>query len=137
MVDSSLASKPFGLKSVTTEFGTATRLLVTWLQPSTRVRIPVGVLAFDGLLYTFEYLPSVAEIEEFRPLLGFRDFTVTYESDELFPLFLERVLKTSRPDFLHVLKDLKIDPDSATPWEQLVCSGGSSEGDTLSVTLLS
>ncbi len=134
MVTSSFGPSPFGPKSVT---AAATRLLVTWERPSTRARIPVGVLAFDGLLYTFEYLSSVADVEEFRPLLGFPILAETYESEELFPLFLERVLKPSRPDFLHVLKDLKIDPDSATPWLQLVRSGGSSEGDTLAVTLLS
>lgn len=127
---------PSVLEDMAADVVTATELLVVWQQPSSRAMIPVGVLAFDGRLYTFEYLPNVAEIDEFRPLLGFRDFTVTYESDELFPLFHERVLDPTRPDFTRVLDDLKIDPASATPWEQLVRSGGSSEGDTLQVTPL-
>lgn len=113
---------------------TETELLVVWQQPSTRAMIPVGVLRFDGETYTFEYLRNVVDIEEFRPLLGFRDLTTTYRSEELFPLFRERVLDQTRPDFVRVLDELSLDPASATPWEQLVRSGGSSEGDTLQVT---
>jgi hypothetical protein len=113
---------------------TETKLLVVWQQPSTRAMIPVGILAFDGRIYTFEYLPNIGGVKEFRPLLGFRDLAETYQSDELFPLFRERVLDPTRPDFVRVLDQLSLDPESATPWEQLVRSGGSSEGDTLQVT---
>jgi hypothetical protein len=115
---------------------TETELLVIWQQPSNRAMIPVGVLRFDGRTYTFEYLPNVVDLDEFRPLLGFRDLASTYQSDELFPLFRERVLDPTRPDFVRVLDELSLDPTSATPWEQLVRSGGSSEGDTLQVTPL-
>ncbi|MCI0156406.1 hypothetical protein KNO15_06825 [Leifsonia shinshuensis] len=113
---------------------TETELLVIWQQPGTRAMIPVGILTFDGATYTFDYLPNVADVAEFRPLLGFRDLTKTYKSDELFPLFRERVLDPTRPDFVRVLDGLSLDPESATLWEQLVRSGGSSEGDTLQVT---
>lgn len=112
---------------------TETELLVIWQQPTTRAMIPVGVLGFDGETYTFAYLPNAADIAEFRPLLGFRDFTQSYTSDELFPLFRERVLDPTRPDFSRVIDELSLDPVSATPWEQLVRSGGGSEGDTLQV----
>lgn len=110
-----------------------TELLVIWQQPTSRAMIPVGVLTFDGETYTFVYLPNAADIAEFRPLIGFRDLSKTYESDELFPLFRERVLDPTRPDFFRVIDELSLDPASATPWEQLVRSGGASEGDTLQV----
>lgn len=127
---------PSVLESPAADVVTETELLVIWQQPSTRAMIPVGILTFDGETYTFDYLPNVADVAEFRPLLGFRDLTKTYKSDELFPLFRERVLDPTRPDFVRVLDGLSLDPSSATPWEQLVRSGGSSEGDTLQVTPL-
>lgn len=125
---------PSVLEAPIADVVTETELLVIWQQPSTRAMIPVGVLKFDGETYAFEYLLNVAHVAEFRPLLGFRDLTKRYESDELFPLFHERVMDPTRPDFVRVLDELSLDPASATPWEQLVRSGGSSEGDTLQVT---
>ncbi|QWL30912.1 hypothetical protein [Rathayibacter toxicus] len=125
---------PSVLEAPIADVVTQTELLVVWQQPSTRAMIPVGVLTFDGKTYAYEYLPNVAHVAEFRPLLGLRDLTKSYKSDELFPLFRERVLDPTRPDFVRVLDELSLDPASATPWEQLVRSGGSSEGDTLQVT---
>jgi hypothetical protein len=125
---------PSVLETPIADVVTETELLVVWQQPSTRAMIPVGILRFDGETYTFEYLPHVARVADFRPLLGFRDLTKRYESEELFPLFQERVMDPTRPDFVRVLDELSLDPASATPWEQLVRSGGSSEGDTLQVT---
>lgn len=127
---------PSVLEAPNPDVVTETELLVVWQQPSTRAMIPVGILTFDGETYAFEYLPNVGHVAEFRPLLGFRDLSKRYESGELFPLFHERVMDPTRPDFVRVLDELSLDPASATPWEQLVRSGGSSEGDTLQVTPL-
>ncbi|WP_460579689.1 HIRAN domain-containing protein [Humibacter ginsengisoli] len=97
---------------------------------------PIALLSYDGSTYTFAYLPAASTIAGFRPLLGFRDLSEVYTSDELFPLFQERVLDPTRSDFARVVHGLKLDPAEATPWEQLVHSGGGSEGDTLQVTPL-
>ena len=113
-----------------------TELVVLWQQPTTRAMIPVGLLGYDGVKYRFEYLQAATSAEGFRPLLGFKDLSAHYESDELFPLFHERIMDPSRDDFEHVLEGLQLDPRTATPWEQLVFSGGGSEGDTLQVTPL-
>lgn len=109
-------------------------LLVLWQDPSTRAMVPIGVLSFDGDVYGFEYLPAAAKQEGFRPLLGFRDLDRKYESETLFPLFEERVLDPTRPDFSRVIDELALDESEATPWELLVRTGGTSEGDTLQVT---
>lgn len=113
-----------------------TELLVTWQQPETRAMLPVARLSFDGESYRFNYLPAAKSIRGFRPLIGFKDVEKSYESGELFPLFQERVLDPARDDFERVVTELDLDPASATPWEQLVRSGGGSEGDTLQVTPL-
>lgn len=109
-------------------------LLVLWQQPTTRAMIPVGELSFDGQEYKFAYLAAADQVPGFRPLLGFKDFSRTYTSDELFPLFQERVLDPARSDFGQVLHELDLDLTTATPWELLVRTGGGSEGDTLQVT---
>lgn len=119
-----------------TREGAITELLVTWQQPETRAMLPVARLSFDGEAYRFNYLPTAKSIDGFRPLIGFKDVEKTYESGELFPLFQERVLDPARDDFERVLTELDLDPAKATPWEQLVRSGGGSEGDTLQVTPL-
>ena len=113
---------------------TVSELLVLWQQPSNRAMVPVAILAFDGKSYSFRYLDTAKSLAQFRPLIGFRDFDEIYESDELFALFQERVLDPSRADYASVVQGLALDPLLATPWEQLVRTGGSSEGDTIQVT---
>lgn len=109
-------------------------LLVLWQDPATRAMLPVGVLSYDGHQYRFEYLPAAHRSRDFRPLLGFKDLGASYLSEDLFPLFRERVLDPTRPDFARVVERLDMDASRATPWEQLVRTGGTSEGDTLQVT---
>ena len=111
-----------------------TKLLILWQRPSDRAMVPVAILSYDGELYEFEYLSAARSLDEFRPLLGFRDLDRRYTSDEMFPLFQERVLDPTRPDFGRVLDELALSESEATPWELLVRTGGTSEGDTLQVT---
>ena len=113
---------------------TIAELLVLWQQPSSRAMLPVAILSFDGELYRFRYVDGAAELDGFRPLLGLHDFDREYESDELFPLFRERVLDPARSDYQRVVDELDLDPAHATPWEQLIRTGGTSEGDTIQVT---
>ncbi|WP_309615726.1 hypothetical protein [Salinibacterium sp.] len=111
-----------------------TELLVLWQQPSTRAMLPIAVLSFDGEYYRFRYLDGVADLEGFRALVGFREFEREYQNEDLFPLFQERVLYPGRSDYGRVVQELDLDPSKATPWEQLIRTGGSSEGDTIQVT---
>lgn len=113
---------------------TISELLVLWQKPENRAMIPVATLSYDSVSYRFEYLPAARTERSFRPLIGFRDLDQTYTSDDLFPLFRERVMDPSRSDFERVVDGLDLDPDAATPWEQLVSSGGGTEGDTLQMT---
>lgn len=105
-------------------------LVVTWQHPESRDISPVAILRWDGVTYAFDYLAAASEVVDFRPLLGLPDLERHYESAELFPIFQERVLDPRRPDYSRYVSDLRLD-ESASPWEQLARSGGSSESDTL------
>ena len=109
---------------------TARRLVVTWQHPGKRLIEPVGLLEYDGQCYRFGYIRHALSVEGFRPLLGFRDLYAPYASDELFPLFAQRVMDPRRPDYRRYVGRLGLDED-ATPWEQIARSQGSRQGDTI------
>jgi|JI6StandDraft_1071083.scaffolds.fasta_scaffold13360_4 hypothetical protein len=110
--------------------GRVQRLIVTWQHPESRDVSPIGILRYDGSEYTFEYLRTAATVSGFRLLLGFPELGEKYTSGELFPLFAQRALDPSRPDYQRYVADLGLE-DGATPWEQISRSSGAREGDTL------
>jgi hypothetical protein len=106
------------------------KLVVSWEHPLSRAISPVGLLSLDGSTYTFDYLQSASQVDGFKPLLGFPELDVQYRSDELFPLFQQRVMDPKRPDYQRYVRELGIE-DEGSPWEQIARSGGAREGDTL------
>lgn len=105
-------------------------LIVTWEHPISRAISAVAILRFDGTTYSFEYLREAADISDFRPLLGFPELDVVYSSEDLFPIFQQRVMDPKRPDYTRYVQGLGL-PEDASPWEQITRSGGSREGDTI------
>jgi len=59
---------------------------------------PVGRLEHDGQLYRFYYTAG-ARKPGFRPFAQMEDLDRIYESEELFPLFANRLLSKSRPEY--------------------------------------
>jgi hypothetical protein len=59
---------------------------------------PVGRLEHDGGLYRFWYTHG-ARKPGFRPFSQMENLEQVYESDELFPLFANRLLPKSRPEY--------------------------------------
>src|SRR5580658_5845322 len=59
---------------------------------------PVGRLDYDGRLYQFRYTRG-AERPGFRPLPMMESLGQIYESDALFPIFANRLLSQSRPEY--------------------------------------
>lgn len=108
----------------------ARRLVVTWQHPDKRLIEPIGLLEYDGQHYRFGYINHALDVTGFRPLLGFRDLYARYVSDELFPLFAQRVMDPRRPDYQRYVRRLGLDED-ATPWEQIARSQGRRQGDTI------
>ncbi len=91
-------------------------LFVAWRPPmpnQTGWR-PVGRLEHDGGLYRFWYTKG-ARKPGFRPFAQMEDLNKVYESDELFPLFANRLLPKSRPEYEAYLRwsgfDINNPPD--------------------------
>lgn len=104
-------------------------LLVLWQHPDTRQIIPIGRFSYDGHEYTFVYTRAALEVTDFRPLPGLDDLRERHTSDQLPGIFEQRVMATHRPDYQSYLHSLG--RTTATPWEQIVESGGTRVGDTL------
>jgi hypothetical protein len=74
-------------------------LFVAWssMKPADGAWRPVGRLVHDGQLYRFCYTRG-ARKPGFQPFPGMQKLDQVYESEELFPLFANRLLSESRPE---------------------------------------
>lgn len=106
------------------------RLLVSRRDPDTRQYQSLGFLRLVDRRYRFAYLRAATIDPSFRPLTGFPDPTHPYESEQLFPIFAERVMSPRRPDRGAVLEALGLGLD-AEPFEVLARSGGRRVGDAI------
>src|SRR5690349_10311154 len=109
---------------------TGRRLVVAWQHPDKRSIEPVGFLSYDGDRYRFGYIRNALTVEDFRPLFGFGKLDVSYEADDLFPLFAQRAMDPRRPDYQRYVRRLGLEGEP-TPWEQNARSQGHREGDTI------
>ena len=103
----------------------------------TRGWFPLGRL--DARLsephYRFRYVQGAMLAHDktgFEPLYDFPSFNKSYESQELFPLFQNRVLTPRRPDFKEYLRLLDL-PEQANPMEILSVDGGYRATDSFEV----
>jgi hypothetical protein len=109
-------------------------LYLAWRQPDHRWW-PVGCLSREGSEYLFIYTHGARSAEEagFRPLSSFPDFDEVYASTQLFPMFQNRVLPRSRPDYEDFIEWLDLERGEADPLVILARSGGQRETDTFEV----
>lgn len=106
-------------------------LLVLWQHPLSREIVPIGRFGRTLDSYTFTYTQAAADVSDFRPLPGLPDLHARYESAHIPAVFGQRVMGSGRRDFARYASTLGLKPGQATPWEQIVRSGGRRAGDTL------
>lgn len=106
-------------------------LLVLWQHPESRRIHPIGRFGKDGGNFTFTYTQHVRDIEDFRSLPGLPLAVESYRSTRMPTIFRQRTMLPSRPDFEVVMSEIGLPAEEATPWEQIVHSGGRRVGDTL------
>lgn len=103
-----------------------------------RAWFPIGRLDADlshpRFIFSYTHGAEQAAMEAgLKPLEAFPDFHRIYESDELFPLFRNRVMESSRVDFIDYLRQLDLDPNNADPISILAVTGGKRQTDNLEV----
>lgn len=87
-------------------------------------------------MYYFTYLQGAIQAQEtanFQPLWSFPDLYHCYSSIELFPLFANRLLRPSRPDYQDFVQWLNIPEQQDDPIALLARSGGKRKTDSLEV----
>ncbi len=111
-------------------------LFLAWQDPKSRYWFPIGRLTFDGEQYHFVYTRGVIEAKDqcwFQPLHSFPSFDKVYTSVELFPLFSNRLMRRSRPDYKNYVEWLNIPQHEDDTIAILARSGGKKATDTFEV----
>jgi hypothetical protein len=114
-------------------------VFLAWQSPTeSRAWYPIGRLDAVSAAgpFRFCYVRGAEKARQeagLQPLISFPDFGRRYESDQLFPLFRNRLLSPEREEFVEYLESLDLRPDEADPLEILAVSEGRRQTDTLEV----
>lgn len=107
-----------------------TTLYLAWQDRISRRWFPVGRLDADDsvepVAYAFSYVKGAQDAVEradFFALPGFPELTSRYRSQEMFPLFKNRLMNLRRPDRPAYLHQLGIDVANWNPVAELAASG--------------
>ena len=106
---------------------------VAWQAPDTRDWHVVGNLQERNSGYVFKYTKGALKSSKFTKFSGMNDVRETYVSEELFPLFKNRLLSPRRPEFPRFIKWLGFEDDSVKPIDILARSGGLRSTDQLQI----
>jgi hypothetical protein len=111
-------------------------LFLAWQDPNSRRWFPVGRLELANGLYSFVYTKGAEQARDaagFQALPSFPELQTVYVSEELFPLFSNRLLPRSRSEYREYLEWLSVPASDADPFAILARSGGRRVTDTLEV----
>ncbi len=114
-------------------------VFLAWQSPTeTRAWYPIGRLEADSAVgpFRFCYVRGAQKAQReagLQPLVSFPDFERQYASEQLFPLFRNRILSSEREEFDDYLRSLDLRPDVADPLEILAITEGRRQTDTLEV----
>jgi hypothetical protein len=117
------------------------RLIVNWQCEQTREFVPVGELlvthADGGRHFEFGYLEGARRARSlgFQPFMAFASLDKRYRSDQLFAFFRNRVMPSTREDYLDYVTELGLEVASADVVELLGRSGGRRETDRVETVL--
>ena len=113
------------------------KLYLAWQDPYNRNWWPIGMLTYahdDD--YRFFYTKGAEKLKEmgvFEPFGGMKDLDVVYESKHLFPLFRNRLMSVSRPEYDRYLGWLGSAVNEKNPLTMLAMTEGIRGTDTLEV----
>lgn len=84
-------------------------LFLIWKDPKSRTNYTIGKLSHSGS-YSFEYFEAAKEAEKagWEPLEAFPKLDITYESENLFPVFSSRLPDRKRRDIKKILEKYEL-----------------------------
>lgn len=106
-------------------------LYVAWQDPATHSWAPVARLTRENGLYRFSYTQGARRFGGFVPFGRMTDLNAEYVSPELFPLFANRILARSRPEYREYLGWLGLEESAYDEFDELARTGGLRATDTL------
>lgn len=103
-----------------------------------RAWFPVGLLEVNPGRsgYEFAYTRGAQQAKDsvgFQPFPSFPELSRRYISQELFPLFTNRLLGRSREEFSRYIKWLGLSTDNPDPMEILAVTGGERQTDSIEI----
>jgi hypothetical protein len=106
-------------------------LFVAYQDTASRTWTPVARLTHDGKLYHFSYTRGAKNLPNFVPFGRMNELDAEYVSEQIFPLFANRLLPKSRPEYQDYLNWLGLDGVSHDVLEELGRTGGLRATDSL------
>ena len=108
-------------------------LFIAWQDTKSRRWAPVGRLTRENGLYRFVYTRGAEEMPDFHPFGRMQDLHKAYQSEELFPIFANRILAKNRPEYQDYLKWLGLSEAQYDAFEELARTGGLRATDSLEI----
>jgi len=113
---------------------TVNELYLAWEDPIDRKWLPVGRLTIDeNKIYRFVYTKGAESSRNFVPLARMSQLDKVYTSEALFPLFSNRLLSNSRPEYKNYMEWLDIKGNEYDPLTVLAITEGIRGTDTFEV----
>jgi hypothetical protein len=106
-------------------------LFVAYQDTVSRTWTPVARLTHDGRFYHFSYTQGVKNIPHFVPFGRMSKLDAEYVSEQIFPLFANRLLPKSRPEYKDYLNWLGLPEVGHDALEELARTGGLRATDSL------
>jgi len=106
-------------------------IFVAWQDPKTRQWAPVGRLSKDNSEFRFVYTQGAEGLPSFRPFGRMQNLHVMYKSDKLFPLFANRILPKSRPEYKDYMHWLGLNESNYDEMEELSRTAGLRATDSI------
>ncbi|MBI1422101.1 MAG: hypothetical protein GC149_01460 [Gammaproteobacteria bacterium] len=106
-------------------------LFIAWQDPKSRQWAPVARLTHEDDKYHFVYTRGAEEVPNFTPFGFMNDLHAEYVSEALFPLFANRVLPKSRPEYNDYLRWLGLSNIEYDALDELARTGGLRATDSL------
>jgi len=104
---------------------------LAWQTPETKGWFIVGALTESESGYQFHYTKGSLNATNFVPFSGMEDLNKSYVSNDLFPLFRNRLLSERRPEYPNFINWLGLEGGEANPLNILARSGAMRGTDKL------